>query len=79
MSRGDSFIFRNPCGCAFGLQDVTAQVDTPSKAWKAMFTAKERDAAVDRGVTVTREPWEDYRHTVYAQLTGPCPHAAVTA
>jgi hypothetical protein len=83
MSRGDSWIFRRACGCAFGLVDVNARADTLSKAWKAMYpTVRERDAALDRGVTVTREAWEDYNAAgVYGQLGGktPCPHNAEVA
>lgn len=71
MSCGDSWIFRAACGCAFGLVDVNKRADTLSKAWRAMYpTVGERDAALDRGVTVTRQAWEDYRHTVYAELGG---------
>lgn len=41
-------------------------------------TAKERKAARERGVYVTREAWEDYRHTVYDQLRAGCPHQGGT-
>ncbi len=81
-SRGESFIFRDECGCAFGLADVRPYVATEDAAWKAMFdTAAERKAAKARGVYVTREAWENYRHTVYDQLSPKwqCPHAAVAS
>ncbi len=77
-SRGDSWIFRHPCGCAFGLSDITSVRDTSeASAWRRMYdTAAERREAQARGVTATREAWEDYRHAVYEQLSGSwvCPH-----
>ena len=80
MSRGDSWIFRHACGCAFGLVDVTSRADTASRAWREMFeTVRKRDAALDRGVTATREPWDQYRHTVYDQLRGGCPHGTTAS
>lgn len=77
MSRGESFIFRDACGCAFGLVDVRPRAATEDAAWKAMFdTATEREEAKARGVHSTREAWENYRHTVYEQLSPKwrCPH-----
>lgn len=83
MSRGDSFIFRYACGCAFGLSDVRPRAETEEAAWRAMYdTAAERKAAKAAGVTATREAWEDYsRADVYEQLSGDwkCPHKVVTA
>ncbi len=82
MSRGDSFIFRNPCGCAFGLADVGWGSTTEADAWAAMYdTAAERREAKERGVFVTRQAWEDYRHTVYDQLSPSwrCPHVPAVA
>lgn len=71
MSRGDSYIFRAACGCAFGLTDVRPGVTTEEQAWKSMYpTARERKDAAARGVHATREAWETYRHTVYDQLRG---------
>lgn len=70
MSRGDSWIFRAACGCAFGLADIPAY-DTEDKVWQAMYdSARERREAVAAGVHVTREAWEDYQHTVYDELRG---------
>lgn len=78
MSRGDSWIFREACGCAFGLSDVRRGVTTEDQAWDSMdYTPAELRAAVRRGVYVTREAWEDYsRAGVYEQLAGKwqCPH-----
>lgn len=83
MSRGDSFIFREACGCAFGLTDVRGRVQDEAAAWRSMdYTAAEKRAAIARGVTVTREAWEDYsRAGVYEQLSGTwkCPHRAEVA
>ncbi|GAA2346640.1 hypothetical protein [Dactylosporangium salmoneum] len=83
MSRGDSFIFRERCGCAFGLTDVRRGVTTEDQAWRSMeYTAAEKRAAIARGVTVTREAWDDYsRAGVYDQLSGkaPCPHRTEVA
>lgn len=46
------WIFREACGCAFGVLDVSA-ADTRSKAWREFYeTAKLRNAAIDRGVAV---------------------------
>lgn len=54
------WIFRDPCGCPFGVLDVTA-AGTRSKAWREFYdTAKERNAAVDRGVTVDEVDHDTY-------------------
>lgn len=78
MSRGDSWIFREACGCAFALSDVRRGVTTEDQAWNSIYdTAAEQRDAARRGVTVTREAWEDYsRAGVYDQLSGKwvCPH-----
>lgn len=78
MSRGDSWIFRHACGCAFGLVDVNRFAPNEDKVWSAIYdTAAEQRDAVRRGVTVTREAWEDYSAAgVYEQLSGRwvCPH-----
>lgn len=73
MSRSDSWIFRDACGCAFGLSDITSVRDTSeASAWRRMYdTAAERREAKARGVTATREAWEDYSAAgVYDQLAG---------
>jgi hypothetical protein len=80
MSRGESYIFRHACGCAFGLADVVHEVTSDEQAWTHMYdTAAERDHARSLGVYVTREAWEDYRHTVYDQLRTTCAHQAATS
>lgn len=67
MSRGESFIFRAACGCAFGLADSPNE----DAAWRAMYdTARDQREAAAAGVHVTRERWDDYRHTVYDELRG---------
>lgn len=80
MSRGDSFIFREKCGCAFGLTDARPGVQTEAAAWRSMYdTVHEMSAAIARGVYVTRQAWEDYSAAgVYDQLSPKwvCPHTA---
>lgn len=52
MSERTHWIFKDPCGCAFGVLDTSA-ADTRSKAWREFYeVAKDRNAAVDRGVTI---------------------------
>ncbi len=83
MSWDSSWIFRQACGCAYGLSDLRAGVTTEAQAWQSMYdTAAERKAALARGVTVTLEEREDYsRAGVYEQLSGktPCLHGAEVA
>ena len=71
MSRGKSFIFRAACGCAFGLADIGWGIGSEGDAWNMIYdTAEERREAKAAGVHVTREAWEQYRHTVYDELRG---------
>jgi hypothetical protein len=71
------WVFRDPCGCAFGVLDFGPHAGTRSKAWRDFYdTAKERNAAVDRGVTcdeVTHEVYvADFHPMMRTDWT--CPH-----
>lgn len=76
MNRADCWIFRRACGCAFGLADADRRHPTLSAAWRAMYPrVRERDTAMDAGVTVERVPFAQMG-PVYDQLKGDyvCPH-----
>lgn len=76
MSERRHWVFLDPCGCAFGVLDVSAAA-TRSKAWRDFYdTAQERNAAVNRGVTC-----DEVSHEVYVERFMPmmlstwkCPH-----
>lgn len=71
------WIFHDPCGCPFGLTEYRPRVDSPSKAWKDMYDRqRERDAAVDRGVTVELVDHDRYVREVYPLMRSSyqCPH-----
>lgn len=70
------WIFRNPCGCPFGVLDVEV-ADTRSKAWRVFYSAaRERNSAVDRGVTVNDIDHDAYVADVMPMMFGSyvCPH-----
>jgi hypothetical protein len=83
------WVFRHPGGCFFGVLEATRwptrggpRTLTRSEAWKAFYdTARERDAAMDRGVSVEHMSHERYVAEVYPQMRGDyrCPHTTTTA
>jgi hypothetical protein len=83
------WIFFLRCGCPSGLVEAVrfplrgnGRVMTRSEAWKNYyFTARERDAAMDAGVTAELMDHEQYEREVYPKMfpSYRCPHAAVTS
>lgn len=75
----DVWVMRSACGCPRGVADVS-HTPTQSAAWKEFFPrVRERDAAMDEGVTFERITWDEYRATISPAMTKPCPHKAVAA
>jgi hypothetical protein len=76
VSDNTDWVFRHACGCPFGV--VTGRVaPTRSKAWKQLFwTAKERDEAMDSGVTAEHMTHDQYVADVSPKLSWDyrCPH-----
>lgn len=77
MSGRMEWVFRDGCGCPFGVLSGT-EASTISGAWKQFYeTARERDAAMDRGVTAELMPFEQYEAEVVPLLRDPqCTHGA---
>ncbi len=76
------WVFRNPCGCPIGVLDIDRDTDTRSKAWREFFeTAKERNAAMDRGVTSDEMSHAEYVADVMPMMLSSysCAHAGVKA
>jgi hypothetical protein len=73
------WVMRTACGCPRGV--VNAEVaPTQSAAWKEFFPrVRERDAAMDEGITFEHIGWDDYRANVSPLMTAKCPHAEVTS
>jgi hypothetical protein len=70
------WVFKNPCGCPVGVLDVS-EAGTRSKAWREFYGgAKDRNAAVDRGVTVDQIDHDTYVADVMPMLYSSytCPH-----
>ena len=80
MSERTEWVFRHACGCPFGV--LSGHVaPTISKAWKEFyFTARERNGAMDRGVTVEHMPHGRYVTEVSPKLRNDyqCPHGGVS-
>lgn len=76
------WVFRNPCGCPIGVLDVDRDADTRSKAWREFYaTAKERNAAMDRGVSSDEMSHAEYVTDVMPMMLSSytCTHSAVKA
>lgn len=74
------FVFRSRCGCPFGVVEGS-YAGSPSRAFKMMYeTQRERDAAIDRGVTVEHMSHERYTAEVYPQMLSGyrCPHGGAS-
>lgn len=73
------WVFLDPCGCSFGVSEAGSN-ESRSKAFRDFYeTAKERNAAVDRGVTAVLVDHEQYVREFQPHLFGTwrCPHGAV--
>lgn len=72
------WLFFGPCGCPWGLSNVTAAGPTEEQAWKYhYFTAAERKQAQAKGVTALLVPRETYREQYLEQMKTGCPHPPV--
>jgi hypothetical protein len=85
VTRRRDWVFRHACGCPFGVlvaeRGGAGRVLTRSEAWKDFYaTARERDEAMDRGVTAELMDHERYSAEVYPQMRSEyrCPHGVVT-
>lgn len=75
------WVFLDPCGCAFGVLEAGSN-ESRSKAFRDFYdVAKERNAAVDRGVTAVLVDHEQYvrEFSPYLYGTKVCTHAAVAS
>ncbi len=76
------WVFFDPCGCPFGVLEARrgrGTYYTRSEAWREFFdTAKERNAAMDRGVTSELVDHAAYVRDLMPMMLGDyrCPHAA---
>lgn len=81
MSERMHWVFFEACGCPLGVLDQTAAA-TRSKAWREFFeTARERNGANDRGVTVESMNHDQYVADVMPKLFSAyvCPHQTAGA
>lgn len=76
MAERMDWVFSHPCGCPFGVMVMPAG-STRSRAWREFFdSAKERDEAMDRGVTAVEMSHAAYVAEVSPKLAAKyrCPH-----
>jgi hypothetical protein len=76
MSERTQWVFRHPCGCPFGVLEGRV-APSLSRAWKEFYeTTRERDRAMDRGVTVEHMSHDRYVVEVSQKLSlsYACPH-----
>jgi hypothetical protein len=79
MTARKQWVFFERCGCPFGVLEAAAagRTLTRSEAWRGFYdTARERNAAMDRGVTSELVDHDVYVRTLYPQMLSAyvCPH-----
>lgn len=78
MSTREQWVFLNPCGCAFGVQEANGN-PSKAKAWREFFeTVEASNAATDRGVTVVLVDHERYvaEYSPQRYSSWVCPHGS---
>jgi len=76
MSARRQWVFLDPCGCAIGVSEAGSN-ESRSKAFRDHYdTARERNAAIDRGVTAELVDHDRYVAEFMPQMYSSwvCPH-----
>lgn len=73
----DMWVFLHPCGCAFGMANVSAWYPTAGRAWRALYDTRDEAAAARAdGVTLIRATHEQYARDHIGHIKRGCRHRA---
>lgn len=72
---GDMWVFLYPCGCAFGVANVSDRYPTAARAWRALYdTRDEAEAARADGVMLIRVTHDEYARDHIGHILRGCQH-----